>query len=118
MARRITKCFMGIQDNGKDAYRRDTVSTSIQKLPAEVRLISYRAGNHDESRNDEVMRLQLDFMDEVKEMSKQRLAQYRDLMAKRYNSKVRCRDFQDGDLVLRKVMGATKDTSQGKLGPN
>ena len=39
-------------------------------------------------------------------------------MAKHYNSKVRYRDFQVGDLVLRKVMDATKDTSQGKLGPN
>ena len=39
-------------------------------------------------------------------------------MAKYYNSKVRHRDFQLGDLVLRKVMGSTKDTSQGKLGLN
>ena len=39
-------------------------------------------------------------------------------MAKHDNSKVRHRDFQVGDLVLRKVMGSTKDTSEGKLGPN
>ena len=39
-------------------------------------------------------------------------------MAKHYNSKVRHRDFQVGDLVLRKVMGAARDPSQGKLGPN
>ena len=39
-------------------------------------------------------------------------------MAKNYNSKVRHRDFQVGDLVLRKVIDATKDASQGKLGPN
>ena len=39
-------------------------------------------------------------------------------MAKHYNSRVRHRDFQVGDLVLRKVNDATKDTSQGKLGPN
>ena len=31
MAGRITKCFMGIQDYDKDAYRRDTVSISIWK---------------------------------------------------------------------------------------
>ena len=40
------------------------------------------------------------------------------LMAKNNNSKVRHRDFQVGDLVLRKVMGATKDLAQGKLDPN
>ena len=39
-------------------------------------------------------------------------------MAKHYNSNVRHRDFQVGDLVLRKVMGAVRDPSQGKLGLN
>ena len=39
-------------------------------------------------------------------------------MAKHYNSKVRHRDFQVGDLVLRKVMGASRDPTQGKLSPN
>ena len=32
-------------------------------------------------------------------------------MAKHYNSKVRRRDFNVGDLVLRKVMSTTKDPS-------
>ena len=40
------------------------------------------------------------------------------LMAKHYKSNVRHRDFQVGDLVLWKVMGTTRDPSQGKLGPN
>ena len=39
-------------------------------------------------------------------------------MAKHYNSKVRHRDFQVSDLVLRRVIGATRDPSQGKLEPN
>ena len=38
-------------------------------------------------------------------------------MAKHYNSKVRHKDFQVEDLVLRKVTGATRDPSQRKLGP-
>ena len=37
-------------------------------------------------------------------------------MAKHYNSIVKCKDFQVEDLVLRKVTGATKDATQGKLG--
>ena len=32
-------------------------------------------------------------------------------MAKHYNSRVRHRDFQVKDLVLKKVMGATRDPS-------
>ena len=45
-------------------------------IPAEVGLISYRVGNHDKGRNDEAMRLQLDLVDEVRAIAKQRLAQY------------------------------------------
>ena len=51
-------------------------------------------------------------------MVEQRLARYENLMAKHYNSRVRHRDFHVGDLVLRKMTGATRDPSQGKLGPN
>ena len=36
-------------------------------------------------------------------------------MAEHYNSRVRHRNFQVGDLVLRKVTGATRDPSKGKL---
>ena len=79
-------------------------------------LTSFRVENHDESRNDEALRLQLDLVDEVRATAEQRLARYQDLMAKHY--KVRHMDFQVGDLVLRKMMGTTRDTSQGKLGPN
>ena len=64
------------------------------------------------------MRLQLDLVDEVLAIAEQRLARYLNLMAKHYNSNVRHMDFQVGDLVLRKVIGAAKDPSQGKLGPN
>ena len=39
-------------------------------------------------------------------------------MARRYNSRVRHKDFQVGDLVLRKVMSSARDLTQGKLGPN
>ena len=84
----------------------------------EVGVTSYKVDNHDEKRNDEAMRLQLDLMDEVRATTEQRLAWYEDLMAKHYNSKVRHRDFKVGDLVLKKVTGATKDPSQGKLSPN
>jgi len=64
------------------------------------------------------MRLQLDLVDEVRVIADQRLAWYQDRMVKHYNSQVRHRDFQVGDLILRKVMGAARDPIQGKLGPN
>ena len=87
-------------------------------IPAEIGLTSYRVDNHDEARNDKAIRLQLDLVDEVKVIVEQRLAWYQDRMAKHYNSRVRHRDVKVGDLVLRKVMGTARDSTQGKLGSN
>ena len=64
------------------------------------------------------MHLQLDLLEEVRTTAEQRLAQYQDLMAKYYNSRIKHRDFKVGDLILRKVMGAARDPTQGKLGLN
>ena len=94
------------------AYRTDAV------IPAEIGLTSYRVDSYSEKTNEEELRLQLDLVDEVRTAAEQRLAWYQNLMAKHYNSNVRHRDFQVGDLVLRKVMGAVRDPSQGKLGLN
>ena len=60
---------------------------------AEVRLIRYKVDNHDERKNNEAMRLQLDLVDEVRAAAEQRLVRYQDRMAKHYNSRVRHRDF-------------------------
>ena len=45
---------------------------------AEDALTSYRVHNHDESKNDEAIHLQLDLVDEVRATVEQRLARYQD----------------------------------------
>ena len=87
-------------------------------IPAEIGFTSYKIDNHDEGRNNEAIRLQLDLVDEVRATAEKRLTWYPDCMAKHYNSRVRHRDFKVGDLVLRKLMGAARDPTQGKLGLN
>ena len=77
----------------------------------EVGLTSYQVENHSEDKNEDALRLQLDLVDEVWSTIEQRLARYQNLMAKHYNTNVKHKDFQVGDLVLRKVMGAAKDPS-------
>ena len=94
------------------AYRSDAV------ILVEIGLTSYRVENYTEEKNEEAIRLQLDLVDEVHATAEQRLTRYQNLMAKHYNSNVRQKDFQVGDLVLRKVIGVIRDPSQGKLGPN
>ena len=78
------------------AYQSDAV------IPVEIGLTSFRVENYDEDKNEEAMCLQLDLLDEVRAIAEQRLAQYQNLMAKHYNSNVKHRDFQVGDLVLRR----------------
>ena len=48
----------------------------------------------------------------MKQMNKHKKA-----MTIHYNKKFKVRRFNTRDLVLRKVLQATKDPSQGKLGP-
>ena len=45
------------------------------------------------------------------------MEKYKEAMARYYNKKVKVRRFNIGDPILRKVSQATKDLSQGKLGP-
>ena len=83
MARRVVESTMGIQDNSQTPTRETPFRLAYggeAVIPAEVRLMSYRMDNHDESRNDEAMRLQLSLVDEVRAVAKQRLARYQDLI--------------------------------------
>ena len=58
----------------------------------------------------------MDLIDEVREEAMKRMAKHKEAMARYYNRKVKVKRFNTGDLVLRKVLQATKDSSQGKLG--
>ncbi|XP_050264264.1 uncharacterized protein LOC126708519 [Quercus robur] len=88
------------------------VKTQLKRAKAEVGLTSYQVENYDEDKNEEAMRLQLDLVDEVRVTAEQRMARYQNLMGKHYNSNVRHRDFQAGDLVLRKGRLQDKDAEE------
>jgi hypothetical protein len=46
------------------------------------------------------------------------MSAYQERMARYFNRKVKPRNFKVGDLVLRKVTLATKDSTEGKLAPS
>ena len=50
--------------------------------------------------------------------AEQRVASYKNLMAKNHDALVKPRQFNIGDLVLKRVSLATKDPTYEKLGPN
>ena len=56
-------------------------------------------------------------MDEVRDKASSRMTEYQWKMAEYYNNRVKLRQLDIRDLVLRKVTTTTKDPTQGKLGP-
>ena len=58
----------------------------------------------------------LDVLDEKRDRALVRMANYQQVVAKYYNSKVRPQTFNEGDLVLRKVLQNTAEPNAGKLG--
>ena len=61
------------------------------------------------------MCLNLDLLDELRIGVEQRLASYQNLMARHYNKQAKPKHLNIGELVLRRVTLATKDSAQGKL---
>uniref|UniRef100_A0A2N9IMK3 Uncharacterized protein n=1 Tax=Fagus sylvatica TaxID=28930 RepID=A0A2N9IMK3_FAGSY len=86
-------------------------------IPVEVGLTTWRTNNYDEESNDAQLRSNLDLVDEIRDQAEARTRVYQQRMARYYDRRVKHREFKVGDLVLRKVTLATKDPTQGKLGP-
>ena len=86
-------------------------------IPVEVGVTSTRRAAFSEEGNDDKLQLSLDCLDKVKDKASSRMTKYQQKMAEYYNKRVKLRQLDIGDLVLRKVTTATKDPTQGKLGP-
>jgi hypothetical protein len=85
-------------------------------VPIEVELLNYRTASIDQQENQEDLRAELDLLEEKRNTAMARIAVYQQRMVKYHEAQVRPRDFQAGDLVLRKVDPTGKKV--GKLGPN
>ena len=60
----------------------------------------------------------LDLIEERRESAMVQLAYYQHKLKQGYDSNVKLRPLAVGDLVLRKVLGTTKNPNWGKLKPN
>ena len=86
-------------------------------ISVEVAVTSVRRETFSEECNDDELRLNLDCLDEVRGKVSSKMTKYQLKMAEYYNKRVKLRRLDTGDLVLRKTTTATKDPTQGKLGP-
>ena len=80
----------------KLAYGSETV------IPAEVHMASHRVKKYQAEENKEQLRLNLDLMDEVRMDAEQRIARYKNLIARQYDAMVKPRHFNIEDIVLKR----------------
>ncbi|KAL0420632.1 UNVERIFIED_CONTAM: hypothetical protein Slati_3086100 [Sesamum latifolium] len=83
-------------------------------IPAQLGIPSHRIMHFLEGHNNELLKENLDLLEELREKAFLRMQRYKNIMINAYNRRVKARSFQVGDLVLRRV-----DTLKpvGKLDP-
>ena len=120
VARRAPQCPMGLQDYSKNPHRRNSFRLMFGTeviIPVEIGLTSFKTNEYDEGSNDNHLRLNLDLLDEACDQAEAKTRAYQQRKARYHNQRMKHREFKMGDIVLRKVTLATKNPTQGKLGP-
>ena len=85
-----------------------TFGTEVVIL-VEIGLTSWRTNHHDESSNDNQLRMNLDLLNKARDQATAKTRAYQQRMAHYHDQRVKHREFKVGDLMLRKVTFATKD---------
>ena len=86
--------------------------------PVEVGLKSPRIELANIEHNEEVLRLNLDLLEEKREQVLKHMENYHRKITRYYDQRVKPRSYKPGDLVLKKLLPTRKDPAHGKLGPN
>ena len=87
-------------------------------IPLEANFSTLRTSSFTSDSNDELLERSLDLIVERRKKAMVQLAYYHQKLKQGYDANVKLRPLVPGDLVLRKVVGAAKNPSWGKLGPN
>ena len=91
-----------------------TEAVALVKVGLKSPKIEFASAEH----NEEVLRLNLDLLEEKREQVLKRIEDYHKKTARYYDRRVKPRNYNPGDLVLKKLMPSRKDPTHGKLGPN
>ena len=87
-------------------------------IPLETGFPTLRTSTFTSDGNDGLLEKSLDLIEERRENAMVQLAYYQHKLKQGYDTNVKLRPLAVGDLVLRKVLGATKNPAWGKLGLN
>ena len=83
-------------------------------LPVEISMGSPRVEDFSPEKSEEGLKLHNDLIEESRGDAQLRVAQYQKRVAQYYNSKIKIRNFEEGDLVLREA-AASMPSKQSKL---
>ena len=87
-------------------------------IPLETGFPTLRTSAFTSDGNDGLLEKSLDLIEKRRENAMVQLAYYQHKLKQGYDTNVKLRPLTVGDLVLRKVLGTTKNPAWGKLGPN
>nr|AAK38382.1 hypothetical protein [Arabidopsis thaliana] len=96
------------------AYGLEAVIPIVTIIPSVRRTASH--ANSD--MNTQMLRDNMDFIDERRDQAMIRVQNYQQAVTRYYNSNIKIRRFEVGELVLRKVFSNTRELNAGKLGTN
>ena len=112
---------MGIQNYAQVRNSENPVHSSLWHRtvdPVKVGLKSPRIELASIEHNEEVLRLNLDLLEEKREQVLKRMEDYHRKTARYYDQRVKPKSYNPGDLVLKKLLPIRKDPAHGKLRPN
>ena len=87
-------------------------------IPLENGFLTMRTSTFTSDGNDELLKKNLNLVEERRENAMVQLAYYQHKLKQGYDMNVKLRSLALGDLVLRKVLGNTKNLAWGNLGSN
>ena len=103
---------MDISNNASKVHRRDPFLNDIRAeavIPLENGFPTMRTSIFISNGNDELLKKNLDLVEEQRENAMVQLAYYQHKLKQGYDMNVKLRPLALGDLVLRKVLGNTKN---------
>ena len=85
-------------------------------IPLETGFPTLKTSTFSSDNNDAMLERSLDLIEERRESTMVQLAYYQHKLKQGYDSNVKLRPLAVGDLVLRKVLGTTKNPNWGLIG--
>ena len=87
-------------------------------IPLETGFPTLKTSSFNPSNNNELLETSLNFIEERRKSAMVQLAYYQHKLKQGYDANIKLRPLVPGDLVLRKVLGTTKNPVWRKLGSN